>query len=101
MYSYVNSPVGLSLLLVLVTLLCGVWEDGAGDDVAEVRLPALPETSPSAYLAFSASLAQADAKIFCNNKNNNAIHKMQLHDINYRAVLFPENYEKSQSPLVW
>ena len=53
-----------------------MWEDGAGDDVAEVRLPVLPEMSPSAYLAFSASLAQADAKIFCNNKNNNAIHKM-------------------------
>lgn len=60
-----DSPVGLSILLVLV-LFCGTWDD-AGDDVAEGRAPVLPEISPSAPTcrAFSASLAQADANMFC------------------------------------
>ena len=51
---------------MLAALCCGAWEDDAGELVAEGRAPVLPDMSPStlAYLAFSASLAQADAKIF-------------------------------------
>lgn len=66
----IHSPVGLSILLVLAVLFCCTWDD-AGDAVAEVGAPVLPGMSPSALpcLAFSASLAHADANMFYKVKN--------------------------------
>lgn len=49
-------------------LFCAMWDD-AGED--EGTLPVLPVASPSAVtsLAFSCSLAQADARIFYEQRD--------------------------------
>lgn len=51
---------------MLEVLCCAEWREDAGAAVAEAGAPGLPVASPStlSYLASSASLAHADAKMF-------------------------------------
>lgn len=69
----ISIPAGLSLVLELEVLFCAMWDD-AGED--EGTLPVLPVASPSAVtsLAFSCSLAQADARIFYEQRS---MHKLK------------------------
>ena len=71
----------------MLVLFCGTWDD-AGEDVAEGRAPVLPVISLSAPTcrAFSASLAQADANMFCKANCEKQINDISEQEMQHNVI---------------